>query len=112
MVTIECIGIPFIGKWMNRNALDLRVYTSKDFKENILYTFIRPIMFKRPICQIMCLNFTDSAVLAGSPIESHCLPAKFVESVDLQDGLLNDRVCTVKFLLVESYFSFNTTHTM
>ena len=33
------------------------------------------------------------------------LPAKFADSVDLKDGLLNYRVCTVKFLVVESYFS-------
>ena len=39
------------------------------------------------------------------------LPAKYADSVDLTGGLLNYRVCTVKFLVVESYFSHNTTHT-
>ena len=39
-------------------------------------------------------------------------PAKFADSVDLKDGLLNNGVCIVKFLVVESYFSCNTTHTV
>ena len=39
------------------------------------------------------------------------LLAKFADSVDLIDGLLNNGVCTVKFPVVESYFSFNTTYT-
>ena len=39
---------------------------------------------------------------------SRTLPAKLADSVDLKDGLLNNRVCTVKFRVVESYFSFNT----
>ena len=45
------------------------------------------------------------------PYRSCSLPAKFADSVVLKDGLLNNRVCTVKFLVVESYFSCNTTHT-
>ena len=40
------------------------------------------------------------------------LPAQFADSVDFKDGLLNNRVCTVKFLAVESYFSCKTTHTV
>ena len=43
---------------------------------------------------------------------SPTLLAKFADSVDLKDGLLKNRVCTVKFLVVESYFSCNTTHTV
>ena len=39
------------------------------------------------------------------------LLAKFADSVDLKDGLLNKRVCTVKFPVVESYFFCNTKHT-
>ena len=38
------------------------------------------------------------------------LPAKFEDSVDSKDGLLNNRVCTVKFLEVN--FSCNTIHTV
>ena len=33
------------------------------------------------------------------------------DSVDLKGGLLYCRACKVKFPVVESYFSFNTTHT-
>ena len=40
------------------------------------------------------------------------LPAKYADSVDLKDGLLKNRVCTVKLFIVESYFSCNTTHTV
>ena len=47
-----------------------------------------------------------------NPNGSKSLLAKFADSVDLKDGLLNNRVCTVKFLVVESYFSYNTTHTV
>ena len=39
------------------------------------------------------------------------LPAKFTNRVDLKDGLLKKRVCTVKFLVVESYFLCHTAHT-
>ena len=39
------------------------------------------------------------------------LPAKYSDSVDLKDGLLNSRVCAVKFPAIESGFSSNTTHT-
>ena len=42
---------------------------------------------------------------------SLALPAKYADRVDLKDGLLNNRVCTVKILAKESYFSRNTTHT-
>ena len=38
-------------------------------------------------------------------------PALFTPRVDLKDGLLNNRVGTVKFLVVESYFLWHTTHT-
>ena len=44
--------------------------------------------------------------------ESFSLPAQFVDSVDLKDGLLKNRVCTLRFLVVESYFSCNTTYTV
>ena len=39
------------------------------------------------------------------------LPAQYTDRVDLKDGLLNNRVYTVKFSVVESYFLCNTTHT-
>ena len=39
------------------------------------------------------------------------LPAQYGDSFDLKDGLLNNRVCTVKFPVVESYFFCNTKHT-
>ena len=40
------------------------------------------------------------------------LPAKYGDSVDLKDGLLNNRVCRVKFPVVHSNFPCNTTHTV
>ena len=43
--------------------------------------------------------------------EWHPLAAQFTNMVDLKDGLLNKRVCTVKFRVVESYFLCHTTHT-
>ena len=39
------------------------------------------------------------------------LPAQTVDNVDLKDGLLSNRVCIVKFPVVEDYFSCNKTHT-
>ena len=36
---------------------------------------------------------------------------QYGHSVDLKDGLLNNRVCTVKFPVEESYFLCNTAHT-
>ena len=39
------------------------------------------------------------------------LPAKYGDSVDLKDGLLNKRICTVKFPVVEFYFLCNIKHT-
>ena len=42
---------------------------------------------------------------------STTLPTKFVDSVDLKDGHPSNRVCTVKFPIIESYFLCNTTHT-
>ena len=36
---------------------------------------------------------------------------QYADSVDSKDGLLNHRVCKVKFPVVESYFLCNTTHT-
>ena len=39
------------------------------------------------------------------------LPAQYADSVDLKDGLLTNRVCTVKFHAIEAYFSSNTIHT-
>ena len=58
--------------------------------------------------QLMLCFFTELSLRS-----IHCtLLAKFADSVDLKDGLLNNKVCTVKFLVVESYFSCNTTHTV
>ena len=39
------------------------------------------------------------------------LPAQYGDIVDLKDGLLNNRVCTVKVPVVKSYLLCNTTHT-
>ena len=33
---------------------------------------------------------------------------QYTDRVDLKDGLLNNRICTVKFPVVESYFFCNT----
>ena len=41
----------------------------------------------------------------------NALMAQYTDRVDLKHGLLNKRVCTVKFPVVESYFFCNTTHT-
>ena len=49
------------------------------------------------------------AIIAINNQGSQALLAKFADIVDLKDGLMNNRVCTVKFLVVESYFSCNTT---
>ena len=38
-------------------------------------------------------------------------PAKFKDCVDSKDGLLNNKVCTVKFSIGDFYFSLNTAHT-
>ena len=35
------------------------------------------------------------------------LPAQTVDNVDLKDGLVSNRVCTVNFPVVENYFSCN-----
>ena len=37
-------------------------------------------------------------------------PDQTVDNVDLKDGILSNRVCTVKFPVVEDYFSCNKTH--
>ena len=38
-------------------------------------------------------------------LNEHCtLPVQYADSVELKGGLLNNRVCTVKFRVVESYF--------
>ena len=39
------------------------------------------------------------------------LLAQYGDSADLKDGLLHNRVCTVKFPVVDSHFLCNTTHT-
>ena len=53
-----------------------------------------------------CLHWLPQlTALAGNPDGEiqwwDKLPAKFPDSVDLKDGFLNYRVCTVKFLVVE-----------
>ena len=56
-------------------------------------------------------------VIYPSPLSIHCiliyptLLTQYKDMVDLKDGLPNNLVCTVKFLLVESFFLYNTTHT-
>ena len=54
----------------------------------------------------------ESKWIQMNPNESKSLLAKLADTVDLKDGLLNNRVCTVKILVLESYFSCNTTHTV
>ena len=39
--------------------------------------------------------------------EEGALPAQYADSVDLKGGLMNNRVCTVKIRVVESYFSLS-----
>ena len=41
----------------------------------------------------------------------YTLQDQYAESVDIKGGLLNQRVCTVKFPVVEPYFTCNTAHT-
>ena len=35
----------------------------------------------------------------------------YADSVDLKDGLLNNRICTVKFPVLKVYYWCKTTHT-
>ena len=39
------------------------------------------------------------------------LPAQYADSVDLKDGLHNNRICTVKFPVLKVYCWCKTTHT-
>ena len=39
----------------------------------------------------------------GSDSSDSTLPAQYADSVDVKDGLLNNRVCTVKFPAIEAY---------
>ena len=55
-----------------------------------------------------CLYFYQYNLKA---MRSMTLRAKNADNVDLKDGLLNNRVCTVKFPAIESCFSSNTRHT-
>ena len=45
-----------------------------------------------------------------SPGGGRALPAQYADSVDFKDGILNYRVCTMKFPAMKSYFSRDTTH--
>ena len=45
------------------------------------------------------------------PPPSLSMPAHYTDRVDLKDGLLNHRVCTVKFQGIDSYFLCNIRHT-
>ena len=69
----------------------------------MLYICVTKLFEKKNI-----FTFSLTALALDIP---QALPAKFADSVDLKGGLLNYRVCTVGFLVVESYFSCNTTHT-
>ena len=56
--------------------------------------------------QQLLKQLCSTTLLGLSNMLPQCtLPAKFADSVDLKDGLLNNRVYTVQFLVVESYFS-------
>ena len=55
--------------------------------------------------------YQHSYKAATIPCVECTLPAQYTDRVDLKDGLLNNRVCTVKFPVVESYFLCNTTQT-
>ena len=39
------------------------------------------------------------------------LPAQYTDGVDFKGGIMNYKVCTVKFQAVKSYFSRDTTNT-
>ena len=57
------------------------------------------------------LSKNKPAVQVAGADPSRSLPAQYTDRVDFKDGLLNNKVCTVKFPVVESYFLCNTTHT-
>ena len=63
--------------------------------------------------RVYSLVFSKNLVLyTNNPVQRYTsLPVKYADSVDLKDGLLNNRVCTVKFPAKDSYFSSNTAHT-
>ena len=57
------------------------------------------------------LFLSIKCLLCHGIADTQALPAQYTERIDLNDGLLNHRVCTVKVPVVESYFLCNTTHT-
>ena len=59
--------------------------------------------FKNSVCYCIKRKFIAPCMLY------HPLPAQTVDNVDFKDGLLSNRVDTVKFPVVEDYFSFNKT---
>ena len=63
----------------------------------ILYSGLRQILAYTVGCQLLIQIETRR--------DSPALPAQYADSVDLKGGLMNSRVCTVKFRVVESYFS-------
>ena len=71
------------------------------------YTFIFCCLLIGPASFI---TFTFATV-SKKLIHHYSLPAQYADSVDLKDGLLNSRVCTVKFPATEAYLSSNKTHT-
>ena len=49
--------------------------------------------------------------MKGRKTNKFALSAQYTDRVDLNDGLLNQRVGTVKFPVAESFFLCNTTNT-
>ena len=59
----------------------------------------------------MCSVYCTISQSEKSGVNKDVLPARYTDKDALKDGLLNNRVFTVKFLEVQSYFLCNTTHT-
>ena len=65
----------------------------------------RGSIFKPNIANSSILKHNQAYSNIFYPISgSSTLPAQYADSVDLKGGLLNNRVCTVKFKVEESYF--------
>ena len=62
------------------------------------------------VSMIFTWHFTNTTSFIKR-YKSTSLPAKYADSVDLKDRLLNNKVGRVKFPVVESYFLRNATHT-
>ena len=78
------------------------------FSLNCLFLAICPY-FK--VIQLFLKVFHLPGYMVGRFGEQFSLRAQTVDNVDLKDGLLSNRVCTVKFPVGEFNFSSNTIHT-